>query len=118
VLCLSLNEVVVHGQRLREDDLLSVDCGAIVDWWNGDSAVTLYVGARPRRPCDWSRPPSWRWQPVWLRRCPERTLQDVTAAVDAVAREYGYAHLPDHGGHGIGREMHEPPLVPRQPMAS
>ncbi len=47
---------------------------------------------------------------------PGATLQDIARAVDTVARSYGYVHLPDHGGHGIGREMHEPPFVPMQPM--
>ena len=48
---------------------------------------------------------------------PGATLLDVAQAVDAVARRYGYVHLPDHGGHGIGRSMHEPPFVPNQPAA-
>ena len=43
------------------------------------------------------------------------TKEAVRLAVDGVARTYGYAHLPDHGGHGIGRSMHEPPFVPNQP---
>src|ERR1700712_3303540 len=50
-LCLSPNEVVVHGRpngrRLIEGDLLSIDCGAITDGWHGDSAITVHVGADP-----------------------------------------------------------------------
>ena len=119
VTCLSLNDVVVHGRpssrRLWEGDLLSVDCGAIVDGWNGDSAVTVHVGDPD--PAD-----------VRLRQATEQalaagiaaarpgaTLLDVAAAVDAVARAAGYVQLPDHGGHGIGRAMHEPPFVPNEP---
>lgn len=120
VTCLSLNEVVVHGRpssrRLWEGDLLSVDCGAVVDGWNGDSALTVHVG-QPN-PSD-----------ARLRQATEAalaagiaaaragvTLFDVGAAVDAVARAAGYVQLPDHGGHGIGRSMHEPPFVPNTPM--
>jgi methionyl aminopeptidase len=119
VLCLSTNEIVVHGrptgQRLREGDLLSVDCGAIVDGWNGDSAVTLHVGAANAQDLRLVEATERALAAGVAAAVPGATLQDVAAAVDAVAREYGYAHLPDHGGHGIGREMHEPPFVPMQP---
>jgi methionyl aminopeptidase len=119
VTCLSPNDVVVHGppsaRRLWTGDLLTVDCGAIVDGWNGDSAVTVHVGD----PTD---------DDVRLRLTTEEalaagiaaaqpgaTLNDVAVAVDAVARAAGYSQLADHGGHGIGRSMHEPPFVPNQP---
>jgi methionyl aminopeptidase len=119
VTCLSPNEVVVHGRptsrRLWEGDLLTVDCGAVVDGWNGDAARTVHVG-----------PP--HAQDVRLREATEQalaagiaaavpgaTLLDVATAVDAVARTAGYSQLPDHGGHGIGRAMHEPPFVPNAP---
>jgi methionyl aminopeptidase len=46
---------------------------------------------------------------------PGATLLDVAAAVHTVAQAHGYAHLPDHGGHGIGRNMYEPPFVPNEP---
>lgn len=119
VLCLSANEVVVHGRptgrRLDDGDLLSVDCGAVVDGWHGDSAVTLHVGHAYD-------------DDVRLRLATEEalaagiaaarvgaTLQDVGRAVDRVARAAGFQQLPDHGGHGIGRAMHEAPFVPNEP---
>ncbi|CAA9289199.1 MAG: Methionine aminopeptidase [uncultured Corynebacteriales bacterium] len=119
VLCLSPNEMVVHGRpsgrRVKEGDLLSIDAGAAVDGWHGDAAVTVHVG--DPRPAD-----------AALRATAEEalaagiaaavlgaTLADVGAAIDAVVRRDGYAHLLDHGGHGIGRSMHESPFVFNEP---
>lgn len=119
VLCLSPNEVVVHGRpsglRLHDGDLLTIDGGAIVDGWHGDSAVTVHIGAP--RPGDEE-----------LRLATEEalaagigaartgaTLRDVAVAIDAVARRHGYDQLADHGGHGIGQRMHEPPFIANQP---
>ncbi len=125
-LCLSLNEVVVHGRptgrRLLEGDLLSIDCGAIVDGWHGDSAITVRIGDDPDDAED-DAPADARLlkatqlalQAGIAAAMPGATLLDVATAVDAVARAHGYAQLPDHGGHGIGRQMHEAPFVPNEP---
>ena len=123
-LCLSPNEVVVHGRpngrRLGEGDLLSIDCGAVVDGWHGDAAITVRVGSGPDEDPDDAR----LLQATELAllagvgaAVPGATLLDVATAVDAVARAHGYAHLPDHGGHGIGRRMHEAPFVPNEPTS-
>jgi methionyl aminopeptidase len=118
-LCLSPNEVVVHGRpggrRLKEGDLLSLDCGAIVDGWHGDSAVTLHVGAPSAQDVPLLEATKRALQAGIDAAVPGATLLDVATAIDAVAREAGYRHLPDHGGHGIGRSMHEAPFVPNQP---
>ncbi len=68
---------------------------------------------RARRSAAPSRTP--RVRSCWVRA--RRTLLDVAAAVYAVARAHGYANLPDHGGHGIGRSMHEAPFVPNEPTS-
>ncbi|MCW2613911.1 MAG: type methionyl aminopeptidase [Frankiales bacterium] len=119
-LCLSPNEIVVHGRpngrRLRDGDLLSIDCGAIADGWHGDSAVTVHVGADPDD--DDLRLMTATELALGAgiaAAVPGATLLDVATAVDAVARAHGFTHLPDHGGHGIGREMHEAPFVPNEP---
>ncbi|HST67201.1 MAG TPA: type I methionyl aminopeptidase [Mycobacteriales bacterium] len=119
VLCLSPNEVVVHGRpsgrRLHEGDLLTVDGGAIVDGWHGDSAITVHIG-----------PPAAEEEALRLATeealaagigaaVPGATLRDVAVAIDAVARKHGYEQLADHGGHGIGQRMHEPPFIANQP---
>jgi len=118
-LCLSPNEIVVHGRptgrRLSEGDLLSIDCGAIVDGWHGDAAVTVAVGAELDEDARLRSATELALQAGIAAAVPGATLLDVATAVDAVAREHGFAQLPDHGGHGIGRSMHEAPFVPNEP---
>jgi methionyl aminopeptidase len=119
VTCLSVNEVVVHGRpsgrRLHQGDLLSVDCGAIVDGWHGDSAVTVAVGPMSEDDARLDAATQQALAAGIAAAVPGATLLDVAVAVDAVARRLGYAQLEDHGGHGIGRAMHEPPFVPNTP---
>ena len=120
-LCLSPNEVVVHGRpngrRLRDGDLLSIDCGAIADGWHGDAAVSIGVGSRDADPADARLllATELALRAGIAAAVPGATLLDVAASVDAVARAHGFTHLPDHGGHGIGRRMHEAPFVPNEP---
>jgi methionyl aminopeptidase len=121
VLCLSVNDAVLHGPpsryQLRDGDLLSVDCGATLDGWTGDAAVSFCVGTAG--PDD-----------VALLRATERALHDgialarpgarlgdVSAAIGAVARAAGYGLHTDFGGHGVGRTMHESPSVPNDGRA-
>jgi len=123
-LCLSPNEVVVHGRpngrRLRDRDLLSIDCGAIADGWHGDAAVTIRVGSGPDdAPNDARllRATELALQAGVAAAVPGATLLDVATSIHAVARAHGYANLPDHSGHGIGRNMHEAPFVPNEPTS-
>ena len=122
-LCLSPNEIVVHGRpngrRLSEGDLLSIDCGAIVDGWHGDSALTVRVGSGEVDEADARllRATELALEAGIAAAVPGATLLDVATAVDGVATEHGFAHLPDHGGHGIGRAMHEAPFVPNEPTS-
>ena len=117
--CLSPNEVVVHGRptgrRLRDGDLLSIDCGAIVDGWHGDAAVTVHVGTVAAQDEVLVRATADALAAGVAAAVPGATLLDVATAIDAVAAHAGFAQLPDHGGHGIGRSMHEAPFVPNQP---
>ncbi|WP_405588197.1 type I methionyl aminopeptidase [Streptomyces sp. NBC_01190] len=116
VICASVNDAVVHGipddYRLRDGDLLSVDCGAELDGWTGDAAISFTVGTP--RPED-----------VRLIEATRRALEagiaaatvgnrigDISHAVSAVAREAACGMPEDFGGHGIGRRMHEDPHVP------
>ncbi|GAA1013225.1 type I methionyl aminopeptidase [Streptomyces thermogriseus] len=118
VLCTSVNDAVVHGvptgYRLRDGDLVSVDFGAELDGWVGDSAISFVVG-RPR-PAD-----------LRLIKTAERALAagieaavagnrigDIAHAIGTVCRAAGYGILDGFGGHGIGRRMHEDPDVPNE----
>ena len=116
VICASVGTEVVHGipgdRVLEEGELCSIDFGAIVDGWHGDAAVTVPVGECAEDLLTLNRVTE---EALWaaLRSVrPGGRLSDVGAAVEAVVRPYGYGLLEDYTGHGIGREMHEPPFVP------
>lgn len=115
-LCTSVDEQVVHGipsaRVLREGEILSVDCGAIVDGYYGDSAMTFPVGEvsdEARRLMDVTR----ECLEAGIARCvPGMRLYDISAAVQAVAEKAGFGVVREYVGHGIGRSMHEDPQVP------
>jgi methionyl aminopeptidase len=116
VICASVGAEVVHGvpgdRRLVDGELCSIDFGAIVDGWHGDAAVTVPVGECAPEVLELNRVAEESlWAALRVVR-PGARLSDVGAAVEAVARPHGYGLLEDYTGHGIGREMHEPPYVP------
>ena len=102
------------GRRLADGDLLSVDCGAIVDGWHGDGAApsTSDAGGRRRAAARGDRA---ALAAGIAAAVPGATLRDVAVAIDAVARTHGYEHVLDHGGHGIGRQMHQGPSIANVP---
>ncbi|WAZ25091.1 type I methionyl aminopeptidase [Streptomyces cinnabarinus] len=118
VICASVNDAIVHGiptaYRLRDGDLVSIDCGAQLNGWAGDSAISFTVG-RPR-PAD-----------LRLIETAERALAagieaavvgnrigDIAHAIGTICRQAGYGIPEGFGGHGIGRRMHEDPGVPNE----
>src|SRR5919197_1572742 len=114
-LCLSPNNVIVHGipdrYRLRDGDILSIDCGAIVDGYHGDSAITVPFGEVDR---DAERLLETTERALWAgieQARPGNRLSDISYAVGQLAHAAGYGIVPDFGGHGIGRVMHEDPSV-------
>ena len=116
VICASVGAEVVHGipgeRVLVEGELCSIDFGAIVDGWHGDAAVTVPVGDCAPEVLELNRvTEASLWAALAAVR-PGGRLSDVGAAVEAVVRPHGYGLLEDYTGHGIGREMHEPPYVP------
>ena len=114
-LCLSVNEVIVHGipdrSRLRAGDVLSIDCGAVVDGYHADAAVTVPVGEidpAARRLLEATEQALWAG--IAQARVGNR-LSDISHAVGQVAHAAGYGILADHGGHGVGQLLHEDPSV-------
>ncbi|MGQ0826075.1 MAG: type I methionyl aminopeptidase [Actinomycetota bacterium] len=116
VACVSPNEVVVHGipdeRRIEDGDIVSIDCGAIVQGWHADAAITVPVGtidAESQRLIDVTR--DSLDAAIRAVRVGSR-LGDVGAACAQVAAAAGFSLLRGYCGHGIGTAMHEEPEVP------
>jgi methionyl aminopeptidase len=117
VLCTSLNEQVVHGipsgkTVLRDGDILSVDCGVVIDGYYGDSAITIPVGkvsAETQRLLDVTR--ASLGKAIDAVR-PGAMLGDVGAAVQEMVEAEGFSVVKEFVGHGIGTKMHEDPQIP------
>jgi len=116
-ICASVNDEVVHGipggRILAEGDLVSLDCGAIVDGWHGDAAVTVAVGdVRPELVELMAVCEEAMWRGLAAARLGGR-VSDISHAIESYVRSQGsYGILEDYVGHGIGSAMHMPPNVP------
>jgi methionyl aminopeptidase len=117
-ICASVNEQIVHGIPARETvlaegDLISVDCGAILDGWHGDAAVTLAVGSVSVEDEELSRATEAAMWAGVRAAVPGARLGDISHAVQTAAESAGaYGQVAEYGGHGIGREMHMDPFLP------
>jgi methionyl aminopeptidase len=115
-ICTSINEEVVHGipsdRKLREGDILGIDCGATLHGYVGDAAITVAVGkvsddvARLIAAAEQSL-----YEAIARARVGNR-LHDISYAVQAYAESRGYSVVRDYCGHGVGTKMHEEPQVP------
>ncbi len=116
-ICASVNDEVVHGipgdRVIEAGDLVSIDCGAIVDGWHGDAAVTVPVGEVPEAALDLMRvTEEAMWRGLAAARLGGR-VTDISHAVESYVRSQGdYGIVEDYVGHGIGSAMHQPPNVP------
>ena len=116
-LCLSVNDEVVHGipgnRVLHDGDIVSVDCGAIVDGWHGDAAVTLAIGDIDPFTVDLLEVCE---ESLWRGMAAARLgghVTDISHAIETYVRSRGdFGVLEDYVGHGIGSSMHMPPNVP------
>jgi methionyl aminopeptidase len=122
-LCTSVNEQIVHGipsvtQVLADGDLVSVDCGAIVEGWHGDAAVTLAVGTGTAEDLALSAACRLALDAGIAAVRPGARLGDVSHAVQSAAEAAGrrdgvtYGIVEEYGGHGIGTSMHMDPFLP------
>ncbi len=118
VLCTSVNHEVVHGipsktRVLREGDIVSIDCGAIVDGFYGDAAITVPVGNRIDGKTQKLLEATESSLAAAIQAVrPGATLGDIGAAVQEVVEAQGFSVVRDFVGHGIGTRMHEDPQVP------
>ncbi|KAA2264714.1 type I methionyl aminopeptidase [Solihabitans fulvus] len=122
-ICASVNEQIVHGipartQVLADGDLISVDCGAILDGWHGDSAVTLAVGTVSEADLALSEATRLSMLAGIEAVRPGGRLSDISFAVESAAVAAGerdgveYGIVAEYGGHGIGTQMHMDPFLP------
>ncbi|MGV0813570.1 type I methionyl aminopeptidase [Mycolicibacterium boenickei] len=124
-ICASVNDRVVHGipsagEALVAGDLVSIDCGAIVDGWHGDSAVTFGVGTLIAADESLSAATKSAMEAGIAAMLPGNRLTDVSHAIEvethaAEARhDRKYGIVDGYGGHGIGRQMHMDPFLPNE----
>ncbi|MFC9245500.1 type I methionyl aminopeptidase [Streptomyces sp. NPDC057136] len=118
VICASVNDAIVHGipttDRLRDGDLVSIDAGATLDGWVGDSAISFTVGR--------ARPEDTRLIDTAFAALDAgiaaavvgNRIGDIAHAIGTVCRRAGYGIPEGFGGHGVGRTMHEDPGVPNE----
>jgi methionyl aminopeptidase len=116
VICTSPNNVIVHGipgeYVLRDGDIISLDCGAIVEGYHGDAAVTVAVGDIPPLTEKLLRVTEESLQAGIGQLVAGNRLHDVGYAVQTVAEGAGFSVVRGYVGHGIGTQMHEEPAVP------
>lgn len=121
-ICASVNEVVVHGIPsedivLKPGDLVSIDCGATLDGWVGDSAWSFGIGELSEDADKLNRATEWVLMEGLKAMIPGNRLTDVSHALEVATNDAELKfdvdlHIIDgYGGHGIGREMHEPPYL-------
>ncbi|MFE7243857.1 type I methionyl aminopeptidase [Streptomyces sp. NPDC057580] len=118
VICTSVNDAVSHGiptgYRLRDGDLVSIDCGAQLDGWTGDAAITFTVGTPRPGDLDLIEATQQALDAGIAAAQVGSRIGDISHAVDTIARKAGCGMPADFGGHGIGRRMHEDPHVPNR----
>ncbi len=116
-LCTSLNNEVVHGmpsvkKALKEGDIISIDCGVFFDGFYGDSAVTVGVGNVSDKATGLIEATAMSLEKAIEQAREGNRLYDISHAVQRFVEARGYSVVRDFVGHGIGRELHEPPQVP------
>ena len=115
-ICVSINDEIVHGipgpKVISDGDVVSVDCGAIVDGWHGDAAFSVGVGsisAEDQKLMDVCEESMWRGIAAGKNGA---KLTDIGYAIEQYTKSQGkYGILREYGGHGIGTEMHQEPHV-------
>jgi methionyl aminopeptidase len=116
-ICVSVNDEIVHGipgdRVIQAGDLVSIDCGAIVEGWHGDAALTVAIGEVPADQAALLRATE---DALWAGLAAAQVggrLTDISHAVESSARAAGrYGIVEEYVGHGIGTEMHMDPQVP------
>ena len=117
VVCTSPNDVIVHGIPsetviLEEGDILSIDCGAIIEGWHADAAVTVPIGTVDHESTRLMQVTRASLEAAIEQVVAGTQLGDIGAAVEGLAESAGFSVVREYVGHGIGTAMHEDPQVP------
>ncbi len=116
VICASPNDVIVHGipdgRVLEEGDIISIDCGAIVQGWHGDAAFTAPVGVVDAEAARLIEVTEKSLRAAIGQMVEGHRMSDIGHAVQSVAESAGFSVVRDYVGHAIGQAMHESPEVP------
>jgi methionyl aminopeptidase len=116
-LCTSIDDEIVHGipserRVLAEGDLLKVDCGAVLNGWHGDAAVSFSVGQAKDSVAELVAATRAALDAGIAAAQVGGRVTDIGQAIEDVARKHGYQVVRQAFGHGIGRDLHEGPPVP------
>ncbi len=116
VICTSPNDMIVHGipgpYRLEEGDIVSIDCGAIIEGYHADAAYTMAIGEVDPAALELIRVTEESLRKAIEQMVEGNRLSDIGHAVQSVAEGAGYSVVREYVGHGIGTAMHEDPQVP------
>jgi methionyl aminopeptidase len=114
--CISIDDEIVHGipgsRTIRAGQIVSIDAGAIVDGWHGDAARTFFIGDPPPEVAELITLTRDAMLAGIAAAVVGNHIEDISAAVEAVARSRGLGVIRQFVGHGIGTAMHEEPQVP------
>ncbi|GAB6090941.1 type I methionyl aminopeptidase [Spirochaeta dissipatitropha] len=115
-LCISVNEEVIHGipgpRRLKEGDIVSIDCGIKLEGYYSDSAVTIPVG---KVSTEIEQLLAVTEKSLYLgieKMCAGNRIKDVSRAIYSYVTQYNYGVVHEYCGHGVGIDIHEDPQVP------
>lgn len=116
-LCTSVDEQVVHGIPsktciLKEGSIISLDCGVVLDGWQSDSALTVPVGKVSDKLLKLIRDTEYSFFLGAMQAKVGNKLGDIGRAIQNYCEERGYGVIRDLTGHGIGRDVHEDPMIP------
>lgn len=116
-ICTSVNDVVVHGipsksQSLSEGDIISIDCGVKLNGYNGDSCYTFSVGEIPEEASQLLKATKQALYAGIAQAVEGKNIGHIAHAIQTTCEHQGYGIVRELTGHGIGRSMHEDPLVP------
>ncbi len=120
-LCISINDEIVHGipgdRVFQEGDVVSIDQGAIVEGFYGDTAITLIMGESDNKTKNLVLDTKAAMEAGIAQAIPGNRIGDIAAAVQNIGDSKGYGVIKDFVGHGIGRSLHEEPSVPNVGVA-